>query len=300
MLAVDRQRERGAAALRSVLLQPRIDACEVLLFDFGRDRFPPLPGSEHPAVRDIPMRVGWTIGTLRAYAIALARAPIVAFLEEHSRAEPGWLDAILAAFNSDVDGVGGVPSLANPESAIAQLAFLINFRPYLGIDRPVERTVLPGFNSAYRRSVLLGLSSTVLESETTLDAAILRAGGRLVLDPAMRWLHTNETSIFEVIQGLFVWARTTGSVMAAAYGWPFPRRLLRIARTLFTPVVRLAKLLWVVRRSPEQRSLVLRQAVLFLLAEYAQAVGIAIGLLLGPGDAPRRYLDFDLNARRGW
>src|SRR5688572_8422869 len=83
VLLVGGQRARGARALRSVIEQSPVDALEVLLLDLGWRDHAPLDGSDHPGVRVLRLDPGIGFGAARARAILEARAPIVAFLEEH-------------------------------------------------------------------------------------------------------------------------------------------------------------------------------------------------------------------------
>jgi hypothetical protein len=298
VLAVDRQRTRGEGALASILAQPKIDACEVLLFDFGRDRHPPLAGSDHPSVMEIPLRRGWTYGMFRAYGAVLARGSIVAFLEEHARAGAGWLEGLLATFDTGVVGVGGVPSNGNPQYDFSKVVFLLYYRDFLALTQATDMELVPGHNSAYRRSVLRSLPVETLETEPTLAAAVLAGGGRLVVTPAVPWQHLNESHAGTLVPGFFAYGRLLGSSLPVSLGWSWAERIRRIARTPLTPPFRWLKLLRASWTNPELRRAVLMQTPAILLVESAQALGVAVGLLWGAGDAPRRFFDYELNARR--
>src|SRR5262249_49422268 len=105
IVMVDRRRARGARALRSLLAPSDAGALEILLLDFGWREYPPLPGSDHPGVSVLRLDRGITLGAARASGVLEARAPIVAFLEEHATALPGWTDALLSAHAAPVAAV---------------------------------------------------------------------------------------------------------------------------------------------------------------------------------------------------
>lgn len=298
VLAVDRQRSRGAEALASILAQPRIDECEVLLFDFGRDHHPPLPGSDHPAVVELPLRRGWTYGWFRAYAVAIARGPILAFLEEHARAAPGWLDGLLAASEDGVAGVGGVPANGNPSSSFSKVAFLMYYRDFLTLKQATDTVALPGHNSAYRRSALSSLPIAAMETEAALNAAVRRDGGRLIVTPLAPWQHLNESSPWTLGPGFFAFGRLLGWSLAASLQLSVAARTRRLLRTPLTPPIRWLKLVRAGWPNPDLRRIVLRRTPAILLVESAQALGVALGLLRGAGDAPQRFFDYELNASR--
>ncbi len=98
VLMVDSQRARGGWALASVLSQEFSGRLEVLIFDFGHAEHPPLAGSDHRDVRVIPALRGGGYGETMAAAVSAARAPVIAFIEEHVVVLEGWADAIQRAY----------------------------------------------------------------------------------------------------------------------------------------------------------------------------------------------------------
>src|SRR6185295_6477622 len=55
----------------------------------------------------------------RAAGVRAARAPIVAFVEDHSFPQPGWAEALIAAHQQDWAVVGPAVGNANPETALS-------------------------------------------------------------------------------------------------------------------------------------------------------------------------------------
>ena len=301
LLMVDSQRERGARALASLLAQPGIEDCELLLADFGADRFPPLPGSDHPAVVTLPLRRGWSRGPLIAYWATIARAPILATIEEHALAGDGWLATIQEAFTDErLAGLGGPPANANPHWSFSRLVHLLLYRGLLGLTQPAERALLPGHNSTYRRSALLALGpalADLVEAESLLNEVLHRQGWRLRLDPRLRWAHQNETALGTLCRGLFLWNRVCGGLAPRALGWGWGKRLLKLLRLPLSPWVRVVRALLAARG--EERWLVLRFWALVLVIEYVAVSGQALGYLRGPSSSGRQLFDYELNAPRG-
>ena len=91
----------------------------------------------------------------RARGVRAARAPIVAFTEDHSFPQPGWAAALVAAFTGGVSVVGPMVENANPGSAVSWANFLLEYGEWMPPGRPHGHAHLPGHNSAYRRAVLL-------------------------------------------------------------------------------------------------------------------------------------------------
>src|SRR6478736_163972 len=87
--------------------------------------------------------------------VVRARAPIVAFVEDHCFPTPGWAEALLRAHERAWAGVGPVVLNANPKRTLSWANLLIEYGPWL---HPRERgTVshIPGHNSSYKRALLM-------------------------------------------------------------------------------------------------------------------------------------------------
>ena len=126
------QRERAARSLASVLDQDGIERAEVVLLDAANDGSPPLPRSDEAPVRVFARPERGTYGELRAEGARLARAPIVAFLEEHAIGLPGWLAAIEESLASgEYSGAGGEVHPLNPGVGISDAVALMNYARWL-------------------------------------------------------------------------------------------------------------------------------------------------------------------------
>ena len=157
IVMVDGQRERGARCLQSILSQSIIDEMEVLLLDFAPPDTPPMRGSEHPSVRVVRMGDTIEFGGARALGVQMARAPIVAFLEEHVIARPGWAEALVRAHRGGWAGVG--PEVHNPMPGygISDAIFVVGYGTWAPPLAPGETELIPSQNSSFRRDVLLSV-----------------------------------------------------------------------------------------------------------------------------------------------
>ena len=126
------QRERATRSLASVLDQEGIERAEVVLLDAANDGSPPLPRSDEAGVRVFARPQRGTYGELRAEGTRLARAPIVAFLEEHAIGLPGWLAAIEESLaTGEYCGASGEVHPLNPGSGISDAVALMNYARWL-------------------------------------------------------------------------------------------------------------------------------------------------------------------------
>jgi hypothetical protein len=302
VVAVGDLRERAGGCLASLLGQGLGGRLEVLLLDRGSPGAAPVPGAESPCVRRLPQPPGATFSAMRAAGVAAARAPVVAFVEEHVRVRPGWAEALLAAYADGWDAVGAAVVVGNPGSGKADAVGLMSYGLWLPPVEGGETAMLPGHNASYRTAVLRALGDDLeplLHGDLELQQRLRADGRRLYLEPRAVIEHLCETSFFQISRGLFLWYRCYGPLRARRRGWSRLRRAGYVAATPLIPLYFLVRfaLLLRRRRSPHL-GLLLRHAPGVLLAHLCAAAGQALGLLRGEGDAPARFTDYELHQPR--
>lgn len=297
VIIVGRLRERAAGALQSVLAQDCIEDLEVLLIDLERGQWPP-----HPSVRVITMPADTTYSAARLHGIHEAKAPVVAFLEEHCRVHAGWASALIRAHAGPYAAVGAEVHNGNPEVRLSRTIALMNYNPFLPPAARREVTLLPGHNSSFKRDVLLSYGDeleTLLRAEVCLYIRMHRDGHRMLLEPDAKFEHLNETRLGSIARGYFLWHRCYGPIRARLFAWSFAKRLLYIVATPLIPFYYLARLTLVLART---RPRLIAQAWLaapqIFFAQLASAAGQATGLVFGMGDAEQRFTSYELHEPR--
>ena len=138
--------------------------------------------------------------------IKQARGDIIAFIDDDSIVQQGWLKACAVSYTSDdIGGVGGIIIDTNLEkegynsNAIGKLTFngvrIGNFHKNPG--RIIEVDHLGGGNMSFRKNVLEKINgfdanytgSNVLE-ETDLCVRVRRCGYKILFNPGMSVIHT--------------------------------------------------------------------------------------------------------------
>jgi GT2 family glycosyltransferase len=234
-------------------------------------------------------------GDACAAGVRAARASVVVFAEDHCFPEPGWAEALLAAYtDADVVAVGPIFRNANPSTLVSWCDFVIGYGPWIDPQAAADQPFLAGHNSSYRREVLLALGERLaeaLDSETVLHLELRSRGRRLVLEPRARAAHTN----FGRLDVWFPVQYHCGRVFAAerARRWGWPRRVFYAAASPLIPCVRFVRALRQLRRSPERRPALLRLAPLLALGLGADGTGQMIGYLAGGGASPRYLTGFE-------
>ena len=301
-MVVGSQRKRAERALASVLAQPEIHQAEFILLDAGAADAHPLAGSEHPIVRTIRTNLGGTFGTLRAMAVRQARAPIVAFVEDHVEVGPTWLPSVLRSFEGPWAAVGAEIHNANKEVGISPAIALINYGWWSPPMQAGEADLLAGNNTAYRREVLSRYEDRLDElmlSDTVLQWQLAKDGYRLFAEPSISIWHLNPTTSGNAIKAEYFYHWAFAALRARVFDWSAWKRIRYVLLSPAVPWLRFARLVRLVRSKPPSQSVsVARQSLPILLFLHAAALGQNMGLLFGMRDSDQRFTDFELNSAR--
>jgi hypothetical protein len=302
VVVVGELRERAGDCLRSLLDQGLGERLEVLLADVAGSGTLPVPASGAPGVRVLELEPGTTFPQARACAVRAARGAVVAFLEEHAIALPGFGEALLRAHAGPYAGVGPAVVNANPGVGKSDIAGLLAYGYFYPPCGRAEAGFLAGHNSSFKREALLALGGDLerlLRSDLVLQGRLLRQGHRLLFEPAAVFAHRNEVTLRSRARGIFLWYRNYAVLRAAEDRWSWTRRALYVAATPLLPLYFLAHFTcFVARERRAYLGLLLRNVPYALASMLAGAAGQALGLLLGPGDAEARFSSFELTAAR--
>ena len=303
ILVIGGQRERAAAALRSLLEQSIVHCMEVLLFDLGPENCAAVTGSDHPSVRMTRGGPKDFLATARVEGIHAARSPIVCFMEEHCEVQSGWAEAILLAHRGPWWGVGCDFINGNPDAGKSDKAFRMNYGMYVrphGGRGPVRR--IPGQNSAFKRDVLLRYERQ-LECMTNADLVMQwkmqEEGSQLFYEPAAKMAHRNENTLRSLCVGAFYWNWCFSHIRAEVFQWGFLRRAARIVLSPLIPWVRLAKMFMLTLRLGRSEFMQFIRDIPFALAvAHCSAAGQVAGLLNPLEKGAQEFSHFEMNEPR--
>jgi len=302
VIIVGPHRERSAAALASVLSQSIANHLEVVLIDCADASTRPLAGSDHPAVRVHHLPEGAHFGTARAIAAAAARAPVVAFLEEHARALPGWAEALVHAHRGPWTGVGYEVHNGNPGSGRSDINALLSYGLFSPPLARGESRLLSGHNCAYKRDVLLSFGdrlARLLLVDNVLQKLLVGSGYRLFLEPDAKIAHRNEVSASSTARGYLAFHRAFGAARAREGHWSLLRRATYVLLAPAIPLYFIAHFgRTLLRRRSPYLGLFLRNLLYVYFVQLVAAFAQAAGLLFGEGDSPRRFSVFEISEPR--
>ena len=236
------------------------------------------------SVRVIPVAYGAGSGEARATAVHEARAPIIAFAEDHCFPQEGWASALVDAHRAPHAAVGPAVHNANPGTKVSWADLLMGYGPWLAPTTSGPRDHLPGHNTSYKRGPLLALGAelpALMEAETPLQWRLRAEGHSLYLDSRARVAHTN----FERLSTWLYVSFHAGRVFAAtrAMSWPWWRRAAFGGASPLIPLVRLWRHLTQARRAGWSLSRVALLAPTLLVGLVADGLGQGLGSLSGAG-----------------
>jgi hypothetical protein len=233
------------------------------------------------------------VGTIRnrgraaAVGVRLARAPVVAFTENHCFPDPDWAERLCAVHEGDGDHAGVAPAVlnANPETALSWAIYGAGYAVFGADGAPCEVEEMPLHNTSYRRAALMAHDNELeelLEHEGKLQARLRGGGGSFLLMPAARTRHINEGT-WVLVLGLNV---ANGWRYGGRRGadWGLVRRVLYAAAFPLLSVNVMRETLRRLRACAERPRLGPALLGVIALQSLAHTAGEAIGYLRGPRD----------------
>lgn len=272
--ALRRQEARGRIEL--VLVAPPggladIDEAQVAEFDVVRR-------VEVPSLLDL--------AAARAAGVRAATAPIVFLGETHVYARPGWMEALLGAFEQRWAAVVPEVGNANPTGAVSWASYLSDYASW-GPGRPAGEIEDPLiYNCAYRREVLLEFGDRLAEVlqpiSEVMRSVLVERGHRVWFEPSAKILHLNVARLGSMLrENLFEGFLVAGN---RARRWPWRRRLIYFFASPLIPAVLVWRVLGLWRRTDARDGLPWGTLPLIVAAAVVKGAGEMLGYVFG---APR-------------
>jgi hypothetical protein len=296
-MVVGARRARGEAVLRALATQTIRDRLDVVVVDLRADRAPPLqcpPGLPH--CRTVGVAT-CTSGAVRLAGMHAARAPLIAFIEDHCYPAPGWAAAVLAGFASGATAVGYAFAIANPARIAARIDGWAQVGGSLYPEHDGPRTYLTAGNVAYRRDVLRGREA-LLENEFLLQQELRKSGGTLLLAADAEVAHEHFCRWRDSLVATALAARCLAAARIRHGRWTRRRRVAAaVAVVPVAPVKRMLALARTIARRRHLRRMALPALpgvlVVFAVAALAESAGY-----LFPACDERRLQRYEFDVER--
>ena len=295
-MLIGRQRARAEHSLQCLLEQP--EPLEILVGDLTPGEGP-LRGFADPCVRVIELE-NHHMGSGMARLVEEARAPLIALIEDHCYAAPGWAAGVLRAFaRPEVAIVSYAIRDAGPETWLTRSFLFTEYGRWMDPAREGPVAIAALNNVAYRRSVLLRKTDLPrrMEGAHALHREIQREGGVAWLAADAIAAHQDWLSFLEGCRANGILKRAyAGSKVQEGLGWP--GRLVHAAAMLLAPALHLGRLGWSVRNRPRLwttffTSLPVSVPV-YVYASYQEA----LGYLFGVGTSLDDFVEMEVDTAR--
>jgi hypothetical protein len=226
-------------------------------------------------------------GPVRARAAHAARAPIIAYGEDHCYPDPGWAVALLRAHEQPHAAVGPAMRNANPESIVSWADLLMEYGLWIAPGRRGLVPLLQGHNSSYKRDILLSYGDrldALLEVETVLLWDLVKRGHTLFFETHATAAHVNFSRWRVWLPMQWHLARSFSSTRAM--DWHKARRLAFALAAPLVPLVRLTRIMDSAVRNGLPAPLLLRILPALLVGLIVDGAAQAVGSVFGPGSSP--------------
>jgi glycosyltransferase involved in cell wall biosynthesis len=297
VIVAGRRKDRARRAVESVLRQQVTGPFEVIVVDLDVTPETPALAETDSRVRVVPMPPTTTFGEARSHAVELAGAPVIAFLEEHCWAHPGWAAALVSAHLGPWACVGSAVSSMNPGVGWSDAVYLLGYSQWIPPVPAGEVPAVAAHNSSYKTDSLRQLADRLpllLLLEPLLQAELLRRGGRIYLEPAAGFDHQNESGM-RSLRAFYWWNRCLGRVRWQGLPKMAFRKIAYTCLSLLAPWVRALRDM--VRLARRNRPLALRYLYhfprIFVLHSIA-TLALVAGAWAGQPSDDLRFTDFEL------
>ncbi len=278
------------ACLTSVFRQDTASPYEVILVDSSSDGTAEFVRERYPQVRLLTSASRLYCGDARNLALAVTRAPIVAFLDADCFVEPSWIAALLEAHRSPHLLVGGSIENGTPASALAWAYYFCEFSLWLPRKRPAEIGEIAGSCLSFKREAydrygpFLG---GTYSSDTVFQWRARQDGHTVLSSPAVRVFHTWQPGLRAFLAHVYEHRRFFARLARRQFGIRGWRLWLAVALSPVYPFGLLALTGWRVLGCLRYLPRFLWSLPIVFLGFCARAAGEVSGLLDAERERPK-------------
>ncbi len=293
-------RERAAKGLQLLLAQSAIGRMEILVLDMN-PHAGPLEGAEHERVTYLPRPDFQYYCDAQAELVKQARAPLLAFIEDHSYASPGWAEAVLNEFRNPAVNAVNYTFVPAGKGYLSRSILMSEYGQWMAPHPGGPIGCSSSTNIAYRREELLGLMQSdpeVMEVEFLIHRAIQHEGGQIRVASGATVAHESWEGLWDACRANGANKQVLGARRAANGGWGMPKRLIWAAGMALMPAFGSARLGWSLRSRPALWATYLAALPVIAIIYSYCAWREAKGYLMGAGGSREAFRALELDIKR--
>lgn len=273
--------------LEALEAQNNREAIELIVCDRLRDGAAEAIRRRFPRVKVESELYEHSIPALRWHGIKVARAEVVAVIEDHCLAPPGWAEQVLRAHAQGHDVVAGPVENASRDSLFDWAFFLLEYGSSMPPLAAGEVAAIPGVNVSYKKAVLPLDDNRFAELwESFLIDELRRQGARIHAGAGMLIHHQTPFSFRGFAVQKYLYSRSFAAMRVSDKG-PAVRFAYGGFAVTVLPLLllmRLIRTVWAKKRNRSELLLALPMIAVFVCCG---AAGEAIGYCAGDGGSLR-------------
>jgi hypothetical protein len=227
---------------------------------------------------------------------------VIAFLEDHTYAEPQWAEAILETMgNPRVAAVNYTFTNASDAGYLGRSILMAEYGHWMAPHPGGRVRISSSTNVAYRRELLLatmGDDESIFEAEFLIHREIQKSGGEIHVASRATVAHESWGTLKAACQANGAYKRVLGARRAESGNWGKGRRLIWGLGMVLMPGLSIARLAAAMYRRPALWGRLI-SSVPVLMAIYTYcAWSEALGYLRGAGASREEFLARELAVQR--
>jgi GT2 family glycosyltransferase len=302
VVVVGNTRERAQLSLESLYAQTIADRMELIVIDLKTRDFPELSVSNRIPTKYVTLGGTVTWGNARAQAVHMATAPIVAFIEDHCTADPGWAEALVHAHSQPYAAVGYAFTNPYPESYLSRAILASEYGCWEHPTTSREARVLPCGNVAYKRDLLLALDGELehlLTPDFVAHERFNSQGLPMYVESQAIVAHDSLVRLRHLFAASFTFCRILASSRVHSQRW---NGLKRVAYGLATPIIGPPIAVWRLfssrRDTPADFATLVFYLPVILVKGVASSLGESFGYFAGAGKSEAQFVKWELHVDR--
>lgn len=184
--------------LTAIFNQRTAHPFDVTVVDSSTDETPQIVAREFPAAQLMHLEQRTWAGAARNLGVRATRAPYCLMIDSDCVAQPDLIERLVARHSEEsYAAVGGSLANGTPQNWSGTVGYLIEFKEFMPATPLRLEQSIPTANLAYRRDVFErygGFDDAMeLGEDILFNWQVVRAGERLLYDPALGVTHLNRT-----------------------------------------------------------------------------------------------------------
>lgn len=282
IVIVGSQRIRAQKAIDALCQQESAQRLEIVIVDCEAANHLKLETRGAASIVYLTLDDQATWGQIRTYAVEQSSAPILAFLEEHTQAQQGWLLAIIDAFEThDLAGAAYSFISGNTNNYVARTGHIAEYGLWSAPASKMSSAFMPWNNFIVTRSFLISLNTNLellFENDTLIYDHIRRTDSNYMqIDDAVL-AHIGHEYLSGLIVGTFYGCQLLAHQRVLAGQWRWDRRLVyAVSVPLLVPFMRMSRLFRHYMAMPRNKWALIEALpmiiLLYFLGSFAEGIG---------------------------